>query len=441
MLKPPLLLCLAIGLAACATAPAEVGPPTDSTLVERAERQWRERLAARATPQGSSEPNTPMAQVPLERLRDPIADERTRRLDAASCRLTLDDTTGVIKVGEHPIFFPSTALTDALAAPPPIPTLINPMPSDTLGGILVGLDVDDARDTLWLVPCDAPHTPKRHLHIEGADFARAAIHPSGTSIIVPRGELFELPLAIDGAKRVRLASPPCDNPNWHAELWTPDGLVSQLTCGEETRRVVLAPSPAGWFSTPYIEVTALVRDIQPTRGPAARAPTPLLLGLRADPRGLFFRSLDHGDTWEPVTIEPDLAPPSAEDIVVTPRLIAVRTAHSNDNALGGQVFVSTNRKTFARARSPFGKDPVDRLWLSERDTLLAGRQILDNPPATPTWLVVESRDLGRTWQDTTATPPPRPTALDLPDGATLEPGPRGLWKRRLHGSRALVFPR
>lgn len=441
MLRPLLALCLATGLAACASAPPQAGPPSDPTLVERAERHWRERLAAHLANGNSDEPNALMAQAPLERLRDPIADERERRLLAASCRLTLDHTTGVIKVGEHPIFFPSADLDDALAEGLLRPALVNPMPSDTLGGVLVGLDVDDARETLWLVPCEAPHTPKRHLHIEGADFARAAIHPSGTSLIVPRGELFELPLAIDGARRLRLASPPCDAPTWHAELWTPDGLVSQLTCGEQTRRVVLAPSPAGWFPTPYLEVTALVRDIQPTRGPAARAPTPLLLGLRGDPRGLFFRSLDHGDTWEPLTIENDLAPPSAEDIVVSPRLIAVRTAHADDNPLGGQVFVSTNRKTFARARSPFGNDPVDRLWLSEHGTLLAGRQTIDGALSPPTWLVVESRDLGRTWQDTTATPPPRPTTLTLPDGGTLEPGPRGLWKRRLHGSRALVFPR
>lgn len=435
----PLTLCLALTLAACASAPTTPGPPTDPTLLEQAERQWRERLAA-PNP-NSTAPSTPRA--PLERLRDPIADAQASRLEAALCRLTLDHTSGVIKVGDHPIFFPSADLSDALAEDTPRPSLINPMPSDTLGGILVGLDVDDARETLWLVPCDAPHRPKRHLHIEGADFARAAIHPSGTSLIVPRGELFELPLAIDGAKRLRLASPPCDNPTWHAELWTPDGLVSKLTCGDHTRRVVLAPSPAGWFSTPYIEVTSLVRDpnpSQPTRGPAARAPTPLLLGLRGDPRGLFFRSLDHGDTWEPVTIEADLAPPSAEDIVVSPRLLAVRTAHSESNAFSGQIFVSTNRRTFARARAPFVDAPVDRLWLSERGTLLAGRQTLDDM-AGPTWLVVESRDFGRTWQDTSATPPPRPTALTLPDGATLEPGPRGLWKRRLHGSRALVFPR
>ncbi|HRE90959.1 MAG TPA: hypothetical protein PK095_17690 [Myxococcota bacterium] len=443
MLKP-LLASLAplavLSLTACATAPPSANTPTEHDLIALAERQWRERLAAH---DGSDEANTLMAQAPLDRLRDPIAIERRRRLDSASCRLTLDYTTAVLKLDDTPIFFPSTDLNDALADGQLRPELVNQMPTDTLDGVLVAFDLDDTRDTLWLVPCAAPHKPRRHLHIDGADFAHAATHPSGTALIVPRGELFEVPLAIEGTRRVRLTNPPCPSPTWRAELWTPDGLVAKVTCDDTTSRVVLAPSPAGWYPTPYTEVTAIVRAPPPTstRASTPRAPEALYLGLRHDPRGLLFRSLDHGDTWEALTIEADLAPPSAEDVVVTSRLIAVRTAHSSSNPLGGQVFVSTNRKTFARARSPFGDEPVDRLWLSDRGTLLAGREDIPDALGPPTWRVVESRDLGRTWLPTTAPPPPRSTTLILPDGANLEPGPRGLWKRRPHGSRALVFPR
>lgn len=186
---------------------------------------------------------------------------------------------------------------------------------------------------------------------------------------------------------------------------------------------MLAPTRTGWQSVPYVEVSGLVRD---------DGVIWLGLGRGTDSditRGVVWRSEDEGQTFAAIPLLE--GSPTGEEVVVSRRFVAARS--------GREVFVSTNRKTFARARTPFPETTVERLWVSDKDTLLAGHRVLDGSGLVR-WKVVESKDLGRNWKEIEAVPPPTRLALTLPDGSTFEPGPRGLWKRRLHGSRQLVFP-
>lgn len=393
---------------------ASQGPvidPGEAARLEDARRVWQARVAAL----GTLSPLT----APLIDRDDPVAVEVDTRLAAAPCRLVIDQEYGLLRLGPAAVFIPSLGLIEALDQGRFRREHLRQMPSRD--GILVGLDLDDARATLWHVPCAAPHTVTRKLTLKHADFARAVLDLRAEVVVVPRDGLLHLPLDGERPQALRLIGPPCGTSGaaFSPELWTADGIVGRC---EDSRRV-LAPTRTGWQSVPYVEVSGLARD---------DGVIWLGLGRGTDSditRGVVWRSEDEGQTFAAIPLLE--GSPTGEEVVVSRRFVAARS--------GREVFVSTNRKTFARARTPFPETTVERLWVSDKNTLLAGHRVLDGSGPVR-WKVVESKDLGRNWKGIEGLPPPTRLALTLPDGSTFEPGPRGLWKRRLHGSRQLVFP-